>query len=119
MNPTQAAAGAAAGTAIIGGSYLGYKYLSISCTTIANSVNKDSYAAGTIGGDNKDKFVDPLLADNEGWWKGVFEALKQEKSLPNNDLSVEFNAVTEGFQKTSGNSTTHLNKVCDTAIRKT
>ncbi|WP_439647232.1 hypothetical protein, partial [Candidatus Mycoplasma haematohominis] len=89
-------------------------------TTIANSVNKDSYAAGTIGGDNKDKFVDPLLADNEGWWKGVFETLKQDKGLLNNDLSVEFNAVTEGFHKTSdtNNGATYLNKVCDTAIKK-
>ncbi|WP_216083620.1 hypothetical protein [Candidatus Mycoplasma haematohominis] len=117
MDPIKGAAAVGVGSVIIGGGYLGYEHLSVSYTTIDKSGNKTNYASG-LAKDDLDKFVDPLLDSNKKWWEKVYEVLKHDKSSKPETISSQFNKVTHGFQK-DGTSTTHLNKVCETAIKTT
>ncbi|GCE63577.1 hypothetical protein MHSWG343_05740 [Candidatus Mycoplasma haematohominis] len=117
MNPLQGAAAIGAGSALIGGGYFGYAYLSISYITIADSSNQDGYKNG-VAKDDLGKFVHPLLEENEKWWSKVYVVLENDKKTKQDTISSQFNKVTSSFQKT-GTSDTHLNQVCETAIKAT
>ncbi|GCE63583.1 hypothetical protein MHSWG343_05800 [Candidatus Mycoplasma haematohominis] len=118
MDPVKGAAALGAGAVVVGGGYMGYSYLSISCTTIDQSKNSSSYNVGTIGGDNKGLFVDPLLDENKKWWDSVFEVLKNDQTKKADEISSEFKLVDKGFKNDNLADTQHLNKVCETAIKK-
>ncbi|WP_216083622.1 hypothetical protein [Candidatus Mycoplasma haematohominis] len=117
MTPAKGAAAIGAGSVLIGGGYLGYEHLSVSCTTIDKSGNKANYSNG-IAKEDLDKFVDPLLDSNKKWWEKAYLFLKRDKESKSETISSQFNAVTHGFQKDEASST-HLNKVCETAIKTT
>ncbi|GCE63567.1 hypothetical protein MHSWG343_05640 [Candidatus Mycoplasma haematohominis] len=117
MTPAKGAAAIGTGSVLIGGGYLGYEHLSVSYTTIDKSGNKTNYASG-LAKDDLDKFVDPLLDSNKKWWEKAYLFLKRDKESKSETISSQFNAVTHGFQK-DGDSATHLNKVCETAIKTT
>ncbi|GCE63658.1 hypothetical protein [Candidatus Mycoplasma haematohominis] len=75
---------------------------------------------GNLGAveDNKNKLVADH-ADNTTWWNWTYEnKLKpaKAKTTASSDLDSAFNAVTGGY---GNDSTTNLNKVCETHYKKT
>ncbi|GCE64064.1 hypothetical protein MHSWG343_10720 [Candidatus Mycoplasma haematohominis] len=115
------ASGIGAGTLIIGGGYgLATHVISVRYTTLKES-QTTLYAVGTIGGNNKDEFVDPIFEGNEKWWNYVYKNVFEEDKK-RNDISIsnEFENVANAFLKgISDNNKTYLNQVCHAALLKT
>lgn len=104
----------------IGGWYMRHTLLSPEYKTVANSGS--NYNSGTIGGQNKDKFVDSNDDYNKSWWGEALKRFLEDKEKNSKTISTEFRSISENksFIKTTTNEkTNYLNQVCETGLEKT
>ncbi|GCE63638.1 hypothetical protein [Candidatus Mycoplasma haematohominis] len=82
-----------------------------------------TYTNGNLGAiqANKTKLVADI-EKNKNWFEWIYknelEPKKTKDSKASNELSSEFQAVTKGYGKETNDTSIALNKVCDSAYKK-